>query len=310
MSEPEQKQVARQERQLEKAGFMFVPQTWEQLYAYAKEIANTDFVPDAMRGKPGAVLAAWQKGQEVGLPPMAALQSIAIIRGRPAIHSSGYWGLITSHALCEDWTEVPPHETVRMGYGECTIKRRGKKEPITRRYTIEMAKEAGLWGGTGDTKEKKEQSVWFKNPGRMLQQRARHLAGEDAIPEASQGLLPADIAMDLEPVGTLDVTPPLKMPEAMKQPEQETANEIPEEIRKAAAEAAQGVEASEAQASNGPQAQERPAQLQEVLDWIAGAEQSVFKDTAALSMKLKGFDNKNQMIICRAWNDRSRKAKQ
>ena len=47
-----------------------------------------------------------------------------------------------------------------------------------------MAEKAGLWGGTGDSKEKRERSVWFKYPGRMLQMRARSLCVRDAIPEA------------------------------------------------------------------------------------------------------------------------------
>lgn len=310
--------VARQERQLEKAGFMFIPKTWEQLYAYAKEISATDFVPDSMRGKPGAVLAAWQKGQEVGLPPMAALQSIAIIKGRPAIHSAGYWGLITSHELCEDWSEVPPHDTVRLGYGECTIKRRGKKEPITRRFTIEQAQQAGLWGGTGDTKDKKEASVWFKYPGRMLQQRARHLAGEDAIPEASQGLLPSDIAMDLEPADAVDVTQkaeaPLTMPEAIKATDpiaepKETPHDVHEETTSTAA--APEPEAQAPANANGAQDSsptEKPA-IEAVLEWIQTADKAVFKDTTALSAKLKGLSNKDQITACRAWNERSRQAK-
>lgn len=297
----------RPERRLDKAGFMFVPQTWEQLYSYAKEISATEFVPNQMRGKPGAVLAAWQKGQEVGLQPMAALQSIAVINGRPSIHSSGYWALITSNPLCEDWTELPPHEAARVGYGECTIKRRGKKSPETRRFTMEDAKRADLL----------DKDNWKKYPGQMLVWRARHLAGEAAIPEASQGLVPSDIAQDLEP---LDVTPkpeaPLQMPEAIKptdpiaQPEKG-----PDETEKPP-DSSQQVAPVEAQAQapttgNGAQDQppaEKPS-IKAVLDWIQGADAAVFKDTSALSAKLKGLSNKDQIAACRAWNERSRQAK-
>src|SRR5690348_1374838 len=209
-----QQVAVRDQRPLPEAGFTFLPQTWEQLYSYAKEIANTEFVPSSIRGKPGAVLAAWQTGKEVGLPPMASLSSIAIINGRPSIHSNGYWALITSHPLCEWFTELPPHEALEKGYGECTIKRRGNPHPIIRRFTMAEAKTADLIG----------KDNWKKYPGDMLQNRARHRCGDDAIPEACQGLLPADVARDLEPIETTVVNervqiaaPKPKNPEAKKE---------------------------------------------------------------------------------------------
>jgi len=206
------------ERPLAHAGFAFLPQTWEQLFAYAKEICRTEFVPKSMRDVPGAVLAAWQTGKEVGLPPMAALQSVAIINGRPSIHSNGYWALITSHPLCEWFTELPPDEALEKGYGECTIKRRGNPHPITRRFSMAEAKTADLIG----------KDNWKKYPGDMLQNRARHRCGDDAIPEACLGLLPSDVARDLEPIETTVVNPERKEIAAPKpkhpEPKKETAN--------------------------------------------------------------------------------------
>lgn len=49
----------------------------------ATRIAGTDFVPDAMRGKPAAVAAAILAGREMGIGPMTALQNIHIIKGKP-----------------------------------------------------------------------------------------------------------------------------------------------------------------------------------------------------------------------------------
>jgi len=142
-----------------------------------------------MQGKPGAILAAWQTGQELGLGPMASLQSIAIINGRPSIHSAGYWALITSSPLCDWFQEDPPEQALKQGFGSCTIKRRGNSAPIARTFSLEEAKAAGLLS----------KDNWKLYPGVMLMQRARHRAGNDAIPEATQGLLPSDIAVDLEP---------------------------------------------------------------------------------------------------------------
>jgi len=137
----------REPRPLAKIGFTFLPQTWEQLYNYAKEIAQTDFVPNDLRGKPGAVLACWQFGQEVGLAPMAALQSIAVINGRPSLWGDGALAVVRANPLCEYVRELRPDEALKAGYGECTVKRRDDDVPITRRFTKEEAEIAGLWGG-------------------------------------------------------------------------------------------------------------------------------------------------------------------
>lgn len=179
---------ARQPRVLEKAGFTFLPKTWEDLYAYAKEIAQTDFVPNDMRGKPGAVLAAWQFGQEIGLAPMAALQSVAVINGRPSLWGDGALAIVRSNPLCEYIRELAPDEALAKGYGECTVKRHDDAVPITRRFTKAMAEQAGLWGGKSQDAAKKKFEPWFNYPGRMLQMRARAWAMRDAIPEALRGI--------------------------------------------------------------------------------------------------------------------------
>jgi hypothetical protein len=49
----------------------------------AAKIAGTDFVPEAMRGKPAAVAAAILAGREMGIGPMTALQNIHVIKGKP-----------------------------------------------------------------------------------------------------------------------------------------------------------------------------------------------------------------------------------
>ncbi|OZF40776.1 hypothetical protein CH296_00530 [Rhodococcus sp. 14-2496-1d] len=46
-------------------------------------IAETDFVPDAMRRKPAAVASAILTGREMGVPPMASLRHIHVVKGKP-----------------------------------------------------------------------------------------------------------------------------------------------------------------------------------------------------------------------------------
>ena len=52
-------------------------------YKLAEQIAKTEFVPPGLRNKPAAILACFMTGRELGLGPMASLQHIGIIDGRP-----------------------------------------------------------------------------------------------------------------------------------------------------------------------------------------------------------------------------------
>jgi hypothetical protein len=53
--------------------------TWKTL----TEISKTEFVPQGLRGKPAACLAAILAGREIGLGPMESLEHISIIDGSP-----------------------------------------------------------------------------------------------------------------------------------------------------------------------------------------------------------------------------------
>lgn len=184
-------------------GLAFKPRTFQEMLDFATMVCKTDFVPTDFRNNPGAVIAAWQTGYEIGLPPMASIKYIAVINGRTRIWGNAYWALIKSHPLCEYTKELPEHEAFEKGYGECTVKRKGSDEPVTARFTKEMAERSGVWGGKGATEDKRKMSVWYLRPGRMLQWMARNLAGNDAIPEATLGVEIAELAFD-EPK---DITP-------------------------------------------------------------------------------------------------------
>lgn len=51
----------------------------------AEYIAETEFVPEAMRSRPAAVSAAILTGREMGLEPMTALRHIHVIKGKPGV---------------------------------------------------------------------------------------------------------------------------------------------------------------------------------------------------------------------------------
>ena len=63
------------------------------------------FCPKDFLNKPAQILCAIQYGREIGLSPMQALQSIAVINGKPSIYGDGLIALCQSFSECEDIKE-------------------------------------------------------------------------------------------------------------------------------------------------------------------------------------------------------------
>lgn len=175
--------------------FSLAPKSLDEAMRYADMISKTDMVPKDFRGNPGNVLVAVQMGAEVGLPPMQALQNIAVINGRPAIWGDAALALISGRADCEDIVEEATETQAT-----CTIKRKGKSA-VVRTFSMDDAKKAGLAG---------KQGPWTQYPKRMLQMRARSWAIRDCYPDAMKGISIAEEAQDI-PVER-DVTPQKESP--------------------------------------------------------------------------------------------------
>ena len=57
----------------------------EAASSIAREVAGTEFVPAPLRDNPPAVAAAILAGRELRIGPMAALQHVHVVEGRPAL---------------------------------------------------------------------------------------------------------------------------------------------------------------------------------------------------------------------------------
>ena len=143
----------------------------------AEKLSKAELVPHHYRGKPNNILVAIQWGMELGLTPMRALQSIAIINGKASIYGDELLGLVKSHPAfrgCE--------EKVENNVATCTIKRdvAGEMEVTERTFSKDDAVKSKLWGKAGP---------WQQYPDRMLQMRARGFAIRDAFPDAIKGII-------------------------------------------------------------------------------------------------------------------------
>jgi len=163
-----------------------MPRNYGELVDFAKMVASSGMVPKNYQGQPGAVLVAFQMGAELGLTPMAAVRSIAVINGRPAVWGDSQLALVRSHQDCEDVIEDDLEVIRKAKKATCVVKRRGRS-PVKRTFSYDDAKEAGLWGKAGP---------WTQYWPRMMQMRARGFALRDAFADVLTGVVSVEEARD------------------------------------------------------------------------------------------------------------------
>lgn len=164
--------------------FSLAPQTMHEAISLAERFASSGFVPKAYIGNPNAILAAWQMGAEVGLQPMQALQSIAVISGMPSLYGDGALGIVQAssvfdHKVFEETYENDPGDgglPLNLT-AVCTVARIGGK-PHTQRFSMLDATTAGLTVKDGP---------WKSYPRRMLMMRARSFAIRNMFSDILRG---------------------------------------------------------------------------------------------------------------------------
>ena len=174
----------------------FVPKDSAQLIKLAEVLSRSgEMIPKLFQGNAPAIAAAIMRGMEVGLAPMQALSSIAVINGRAII-----WG----DAMPALMQRAGHHIDVEYeGAGDAlvavaTLTRGDTGKQVVRRFGMADAKRAGLAGKVGP---------WVQYPGRMCGHRARSWAIRDGAADALMGLDVADREEMPGPNGARDVTP-------------------------------------------------------------------------------------------------------
>lgn len=150
----------------------------DDYWRFAGFIIRAGVAPKDMKS-PEAIVVAMQLGAEVGLPPMAAIQNVMVINGRPSLFGDVQLGVIRSTRLFDDnafreWFEGEGDDLTAY----CRVRRIGG-QPITQRFSVRQAKRAKLWNKIGP---------WTDYPERMLQWRARGWALRDGFSDALKGL--------------------------------------------------------------------------------------------------------------------------
>jgi hypothetical protein len=176
----------------------------DELWRFATAVSKSGLAPKGIV-TPEAIFVALEMGLEVGLPPMAALQNIAVINGRPSIWGDAQLAVVRGTGDLEEFSEWYEADGVKLPRNPstfpdsttavCRVKRRGF-EAMETGFSVSEAKKARLW---------EKEGPWSQYPARMLRFRARSFALRDCFGDALKGLRAAEEVMDDGP--ELNVTP-------------------------------------------------------------------------------------------------------
>lgn len=169
-------------------------ENWNRLEQIAARFAGSTLVPPDFINKPGNCFVALMAGMPLGLSPLACLQSIAVINGRPTLFGDAPIAQILAHPELENISEKRTG-SIKGKDLEITItvtRKRANGAVMTteRSYSVEMAERAKLWGKAGP---------WTNYPERMIFNRARAFALRDSFADVLQGVsIAADAYSDAD----------------------------------------------------------------------------------------------------------------
>ena len=148
-------------------------------------LAKSDLTPAGYRNKPDDIFIAISYGHELGLNPLASLQGIAVINGKPSVYGDAMLALCRKHPAFEDIQETITGSGDNMK-AVCKIKRKGQSwSEYT--FTTAMARKAGLLNKKGP---------WQTHLERMMQMRARGFVLRDVFADALGGVITTEEAED------------------------------------------------------------------------------------------------------------------
>ena len=188
---------------------VLAPVDFDGLWRITTVICQTE-IAGKYKDKPEEAFVAIQLGMSVGLNYMQALQSVAVIQGKPALYGDA------TTALCKASGELVEHDEYWEVDGKrqedydgvsdleqwpddvkavVMMKRKGIKQAKIGHFSVGDARRMGKWN---KHTEQGYLSVWQKHPKDMLMWRARHKAQSVLFADNLRGLIPAKIAADYD----------------------------------------------------------------------------------------------------------------
>lgn len=156
-----------------------MPKTFNEKYQMAGILSKSGLLPQGLN-TPEKVCVALEWGAELQLPPMVAVNNIAVIKGKPTLSADIMSAVVKRSPDYggTEWIELSDQAA------ECVVTRRGNgyEEKTRSRFTMQDAVRAGLTNNL----------VWKSYPKRMLKHRCLSYALRDAFPDILAGIYEPD----------------------------------------------------------------------------------------------------------------------
>lgn len=135
----------------------YEPRDLDELMRYCKIVVQSQLCPRHIKSPADAMLII-QRGAELGLTAVTALQNLNVISGNVTMPAALAVGIVKASEACEYFTCVESADE----YSTWETKRRGNPEPTRYTFSRRDAEVAGLWGS----------AIWKKYPRNLLAARA------------------------------------------------------------------------------------------------------------------------------------------
>lgn len=175
-----------------------VPTTLGECFALAEMVFTTGLSIPRDVDTPQKLTIIFMKGMELGLPPMAAMESVGIINGKACLYGDGIPSLLWSRGFKIKETYRQEGNDLNTCVAHCKITR-PEGDEYEFEYSAQDAKDNGLW----DTREKDNKgnpnkAPWFRYKRRMLRMRARGWLARDCASDVLKGIPIYEEQADIE----------------------------------------------------------------------------------------------------------------
>ena len=166
--------------------------TFQLAYQMAKGLSQSTLVPQQFQNNPANCLIAIEQSNRLNISPMAVMQNLYIVQGKPSFSSSFIIGLINASGKYDMELQFDEEEKDGKPYAcTCWTEKDGRKVTGIK-ITMDMAEKEG-WS-------KKNGSKWITIPQVMLRYRAASFFARMNCPELSIGLYSKEELDDFTPI--------------------------------------------------------------------------------------------------------------
>ena len=166
--------------------------TFNLAYQMAKGLSQSTLVPQTFQNNPANCLIALEQSNRLNISPMAVMQNLYIVQGKPSFSSSFIIGLINASGKYDMELQFDEEEKDGKPYAcTCWTEKDGRKVTGIK-ITMDMAEKEGWL--------KKNGSKWQTMPQVMLRYRAASFFARMNCPELSIGLYSKEELDDFTPI--------------------------------------------------------------------------------------------------------------